>query len=255
VKIFHLFFFIVFIVFAQSAATAEEPTLNEILQKHLEAMGGLRNWSQVESIRLSGTIERDGQTVDIVIIKKRPNQIRATVTIPLPNDPDNKVQIIRAHDGKNAWTATRLAGNQEMVKKPITGQDADDLLADAGVLPPLIGLWRGGEKITLIDSDSFEGESAFVIEVKANDESHKQRFYLSTDSFRTIGRVTYEPTGITKTILSDYQENGGVYLPSCSLITAQSTGQSKMQTQSIKIGVGIYEEYFEVGDTAQTADL
>jgi hypothetical protein len=55
-------------------------------------MGGLRNWSQVESIRLSGTIERDGQTVDIVIIKKRPNQIRATVTIPLPNDPDNKVQ-------------------------------------------------------------------------------------------------------------------------------------------------------------------
>ena len=75
-----------------TASAKEAPTLNGILQKHLEAMGGLRNWSQVESIRLSGTIERDGQTVDIVIIKKRPNQIRATVTIPLPNDPDNKVQ-------------------------------------------------------------------------------------------------------------------------------------------------------------------
>lgn len=218
-------------------------------------MGGLRNWSQVESIRLSGTVERDGQTVDIVIIKKRPNQIRATVTIPLPNDPENNVQIIRAHDGKNAWTATRLAGAPKTHKKAITGEAADDLLADAGVLPPLIKLWRAGEKITLIGSDTFEEESVFVVEVKANDKSPQQRFYLSADSFRTIGRETYAPAGVTKTILSDYKENGGVYLPTRSLNTTQSTGQSKMQTQSIKIGVGIYEEYFEVGDTVQTADL
>ena len=238
-----------------TASAKEDPTLNEILQKHLEAMGGLRNWSQVESIRLRGTIERDGQTFDLVIIKKRPNQIRATVTIPLPNDPENKVQIIRAHDGKNAWTATRLAGAPKMVKKAIVGQEADDLLADAGVLPPLIKLWRGGEKIVLMGAETFEGKSVFVVEIKANDESTQQRFYLSSDSFHTIGHETYAPTGMTETILSDYKETGGVFLPTSSLIKDQNTGQSKVMTKSIKIGVGIYEEYFEVGETAQTAEL
>ena len=40
-----------------SAANAtEDRTLNEILQKHLEAMGGLNNWSRIESIQMNGTI-------------------------------------------------------------------------------------------------------------------------------------------------------------------------------------------------------
>ena len=93
-----------------SAATAaNDPRVNEILSKHQEAMGGLTNWSQIESIQLNGTGERDGKTVDVVIIKKRPNQIRATVTLPVPGKEDEAIQLIRAHDGKSAWTANRLA--------------------------------------------------------------------------------------------------------------------------------------------------
>jgi hypothetical protein len=91
-----------------SAANAEDSqtSVNEILRKHFEAMGGLNNWNRIESIQMNGTIERDGQTVDIVIVKKRPDQIRATVTVPIPGKENEAFQIIRAHDGKTAWTAT-----------------------------------------------------------------------------------------------------------------------------------------------------
>ena len=82
-------------------------------------MGGLANWSQIESIQLNGTIERDGKTVDFVIIKKRPDQIRATVTMPVPGKEDEAIQLIRAHDGKSAWTATRLSGAPEMQKEKL----------------------------------------------------------------------------------------------------------------------------------------
>ena len=109
------------------SAAVNDPRVNEILSKHQEAMGGLTNWSQIESIQLNGTVERDGKTVDVVIIKKRPNQIRATVTVPVPGKEGEAIQLIRAHDGKSAWTATRLAGAPEMQKEELPPEAADQI--------------------------------------------------------------------------------------------------------------------------------
>lgn len=240
---------------ASLAIASEDPNLNQILQKHLDAMGGLRNWSQIESIRLTGTVERDSQTVDIVIIKKRPDQIRATITIPHPSKPDESLQIIRAHDGKHAWTATRRAGDPNMIKQLITGPAADDLLADAGVLPHLIKLWRAGEKFKLVGMDQVENQQVYVIDLKPTTGSKKQRFYLSTASYLTVAYETHTPSDNTRTTLTNYQEARGVLLPTLSKVTADSTGDSKIQTNSIQIGVGIYEEYFEPEAQRQTADL
>jgi hypothetical protein len=164
---------------ATLAAATGDPTLNEILQKHLEAMGGLSNWHKVESIQLNGTIKRDGQTVNVVIIKKRPNQIRATVTVPIPNKDDAYFQVIRAHDGKTAWTATRLAGAPDMVKQELPAEAADELLADAGVLPPLIKFWREGAQLELLSPKIINSETNFSIRVAGKNLTSEYTFYIS----------------------------------------------------------------------------
>ncbi|MGZ0656756.1 hypothetical protein ACWPKO_06100 [Coraliomargarita sp. W4R53] len=240
---------------ATIASASNDATLNGILQKHLDAMGGLRNWSQIESIRLSGTIERNGQTVDIVIIKKSPNQIRATVTIPSPGKEDEAFQVIRAHDGKTGWTATRQAGAPTMIKKTLTSETADDLLNDAGVLPLLIKHWRKGENLELIGSDAIDGEPAFVIDYTHDSRPATQRFYLSTKTYRTIAYETTTSSEHIRTTLSNYQEQHGVLLPTLSIITTESTGKSTMRMDSIDIGVGIYEEYFDAAERLTTATL
>ena len=214
------------------------------MRKHVEAMGGLLNWSRVESIRLGGTVEREGQTVDIVIVKKRPQKIRATITMPIPDREDEYLQLIRAHDGKHAWTATRLAGSQDIVKTELTGDDANDLLADAGVLPRLIHLWRAGQPLRLAASEEFDDRSVYVIEVEQDDGATLLRFYLDMESFRTIAREVRSGKATVTTHFSAYKENAGVYLPTHSEIVAENTGRSIVRTESIQIGVGIYEEYF-----------
>jgi hypothetical protein len=240
---------------ASLAVASEDPNLNQILQKHLDAMGGLRNWSQVESIRLSGTVERDGQIIDIVIVKKRPQQIRATLTLPVHGKEDESLQVIRAHDGKEAWTATRMAGAPKMIKKSLIGEAADDLLADAGVLPPLIKHWRANEDLKLIGSDSLYGEHVFVIEYTQESGTNTQHFYLSAQSYRTLAYDSHTSTKSIHTRLYDYQKQDGVWLPMRSVITAERTGASTMQMNSIEIGVGIYDAYFEADPSVETADL
>lgn len=58
------------------------------------------------------------------------------------------------------------------------------------------------------------------------------------------------------TQLENYTEQQNVRIPTLNIIQSQQTGDSIMTTSSIKIGVGIYEEYFELGDPApSTAKL
>jgi len=248
------YFILALLTFTSSAIyAADDPELRAILHKHWEAMGG-NNWLKVESIRLNGTIERDGQVVDICIVKKRPNQIRATITLPLPGSDDEKLQVIRAHDGKTAWTATRLAGAPEMKKEELPPEAAAELLADAGVLPPLIKLWREGAALKLLDPTEIAGQAALTIQAPTQDSRQGYTFYLDKESYRLIAYESRENSGkTTKTTLSDYVTGGGIYLAKHNIIETPATGRSVMKTDSFEIGVGIYREYFRIEPAATTA--
>jgi len=239
--------------FHSLADAADEPQLREILNKHWEAMGGMSNWSKVESIQLNGTVERGGQLVDICIVKKRPNQIRATVTLPLPGSEDEKLQVIRAHDGKTAWTATRLAGAPEMVKEELPPEAAAQLLADAGVLPPLIKLWREGAEFELLESTVIQGENAYTFRTKT-EASLQYTFYLSTDSHQLLAYDSLDGDGTTtRTTITGFVKEAGVLVPRQSVIESPTTGISTMTTHSVEVGVGIYKEYFGPGESPRTA--
>ncbi|WP_269524775.1 hypothetical protein [Coraliomargarita parva] len=227
------------------AFAVDDPELDKILQKHVEAMGGWKNWNQVESIRLAGTIKRDGQSVDFVIVKKRPDQIRATITLPIPGNEEEKVQVIRAHDGKEAWTATRLAGAQEIEKELLDPAASRDLLADAGVLPKLIDLWQSGAELELMEPKTTKGEACFVIQAKMDGGKQEFLFELSANTFELRRYVTIIDGSKSSTSeLSEYQSIDGIRLPTHCLIHSKKTGESSMRTESVELGVGIYEDYF-----------
>jgi hypothetical protein len=242
-----------FLTAGSSLSATDDPELREILDKHWEAMGGMSNWSKVESIRLSGTVERDGQVVDIVIVKKRPNQIRATVTLPIPGDEENKLQIIRAHDGKKGWTARRLAGSKTMTQEELAPEAAAELLSDAVVLPRLIHLWQTNASLELRDPEIIKGNSCFAIHSRTED-GKEYTLFVSTSSFELRAFDSYGPNGaVTRTLLDDYVSRSGVKFPMKNTIDSPVTGRSVIVAESVEVGVGIYEEYFGVNESVSTA--
>jgi hypothetical protein len=241
---------------APGSASSINSELRSILNKHLDALGGMARWTKVESIRLSGTIERDGQVVDIVILKKRPNKIRATVTLPIPGKEDEKLQIIRAHDGKTAWTATRLAGAQEIKREALPTEAAAKLLEDAGVLPSLIKLWHEGAELSLHDGIvTIDDHSTYMIRAKPKQSETALVFYISTKDYLLVRYESRHPTeeGLTITRPSDYRKESGVTIPMLNLIDSAATGRSIMKTESVEIGVGIPPDYFDFNSEIVTA--
>lgn len=234
------------------SAAAPEPELQAVLEKHWDAMGGMRNWSKVESLRMSGTVERNGEVVDLVIVKKRPNQIRATVTVPVPGEGSGSIQVIRAHDGKIGWTGTRLPGAEHISKEELPPEAAAELLADAGVMPPLVRLWRSGADLTLSESVEFDGVDCFVVESRSND-GQTTTFHLSSDSFELLAYESpISAGGVQRTIIEDYTTLSGLKLPRTSIIETAATGRSVVTLHSFEIGVGIYDEYFNGSEPSST---
>lgn len=239
-----------------SADVNKERELQDILRKHAEAMGGLRNWNKVESIRTTGTIERDGKLVDFCIIKKRPNQIRATITMPIPGNEEEHLQVIRAHDGKEAWTATRLAGGETLAHQSLTGDEATDLIEEAQVLPQLMHLWQSNAKLEVTGVKTYEGELHHIITATHEHTPDKHyEFYLSDDSYLVSKSIIYKNGQLSSsTTLSNLAPVSGIIVAKTLHLNSPVTGLSLMQVEDVTIGVGIYEEYFE-GEQRQTASL
>ena len=231
----------------------EEHELRSILSKHWEAVGGMRNWSKIESIQLNSTVEREGKIVDICIVKKEPNQIRATVTLPIPGDEENELQIIRAHNGETAWTATRVAGAETMTQEELSPEAARQLLIDAGVLPPLIKVWREGTELELAQSATVDEQSCFVIQTVDTGPS-RTTFYVNSESFDLVGYEFHDASGKTnRTTIRDYKSVSGIRLPKTTIIESPDTGRSTVTLVSAKVGVGIFREYFTTTVPQETA--
>lgn len=226
------------------ANAGESKKLDTIIKAHVNAMGGWKNWSQIESLRLNGKIERDGQIVDLCVIKKRPNKIRATLTIPITGSNEGTLQIIKAHDGKNGWSATRSAGDAPLNKQKLTDHEAQELLMDASVLPKLMQLWYIGTPMRILQSHTLSNEAFTIIEASPIKSDATYTFVLDANNTVTSYTYTTHDHHTTHIRLSRYQHIDGLYLPMQMEIDSKQTGISIMTTETVARGVGIYEDYF-----------
>lgn len=230
--------------------------LEEILNKHVKAMGGWKNWKEVESIRTVGIVERENKEFPIVIIKKRPNLLRATVKIPTTNH-ESEMRVVRAFDGDQAWSATYFAGNRDFNKEYLSQAAAQDLVMDAGVLPPLIKFWQEGAILKIIGHKMINGDPHYMIEAKFRDFPNKYVFYLSPKNYLVSQYDSIDDSaGITRTVLKDYVTEQGVRIPKLTITYSEKIGSTFITTKSIKIGVGIHQEYFqaEIVRSTQNSD-
>ena len=241
-----VFLLLLFTAPGHQASADQDPELQRILKAHVDAMGGWRAWNKVESIRLTGTIEREGQTYDFCIIKKRPDQIRATITMSLPGNKDEEIQLIRAYDGKKAWTASRMAGSDELSLTPLDDESRKDLIEDAALLPKLVHLWQSGADLQLLGTGTVGGRTAYKIQATQGESDFEYLMHVDKDTYQLMEYSIVRGGDIFSTTrLSGFASFSEVLLPQNMTIESKETGSSQMHVAGIEVGVGIYRDYFQ----------
>jgi hypothetical protein len=216
-------------VIALAAASASAQTADEIVAKFVKTVGGMEKIQAVKSLRRTGRVNAGGGfEYAIVEENMRPNLVRQEALI-------QGMTGVTAYDGHAGWKIEPWNGKKDA--EPLGEEELKGILEDSDIDGPLVNYRAKGNKVEYVGADEVEGTDAYKLKVTlANGDV--RYYYMDTEYYVPIKvevkRMVRGAEREYETILGDYKEVGGWYLP-FSVESGPKGSQSKAKVTYEKI--------------------
>jgi hypothetical protein len=190
------------------APQARAQTADEIVEKFIKTVGGMERIAAVKSLRRTGRFSGGGGfEAGVVEENRRPNLVRQEFNI------QGMVGVV-AYDGRAGWKIEPWNGKKDA--EPLGEEEMKGIVEDSDLDGPLVNHRQKGVKVEYVGTDEVEGTDAYKLKVTL--ASGDVRFYyMDTDYFVPIKidtkRMVRGAEREYETILGDYKEVNGWYLP------------------------------------------
>jgi hypothetical protein len=210
---------------AQHDAASSSPaalTAEQIVDRSVEARGGLPAWRKIATIIWAGHLESERSPVPSLpfqLEEKRPDKSRFEITEP-------SQRSLRVFNGVGGWKM-KLGQDGRPEVKPLTAQEVKFARAASGFEGPLIDYRAKGSMVALEGIEELDGRKSYRIGVTLTTGDH-QTVWIDAESFleSRFDRTTYGSAG-TKGVVTlryrDYKEIEGMALPSVIEIGGAAT--------------------------------
>jgi outer membrane lipoprotein-sorting protein len=223
-------------------APAAAQTADEIVAKHIEAMGGLEKLKSVKSVRMTGRMTvGPGIEAPVTMEVKRPNSMRMDFTV-------QGMVGSQAYDGKVGWTLMPFGGSK--VPQQMAGDELQMAAEQADIDGPLVDYKAKGNTVELLGKETVEGAEAYKLKVTLK-SGVVRTMYIDAEHFLQVkeeSKRTIRGTEIDgETIFGDYKEVGGLMLPH-SIDSGQkgSPQRQKLVVEKIELNVPIDDARFKM---------
>jgi len=218
-------------------------TVEELVNKNIEAKGGLDKIKAVKTLRIYGRAQQaDGPPLVISIERTRPDQIREDLTLA-------GMTMVQAYDGKEGWMIQPFGGRKD--PQLMGDDDTRDLVLDSDIDGPLVDYKTKGNVVEFIGHDFVDGDDALRLKVTLKDGDIVY-YDLDPDSYLEIRRESQEfIRGSVKEQVTDYgsyKPVDGVMYP-FSIAIWPKTDPTQAMTVSIdkvEVNVPLAESLFAV---------
>jgi len=191
------------------AQDKNQPTVDQLVSKNIEAKGGADALYALQSLRLSGKmLVKQGQVqLAYLQTKKRPAEVRTEGTI-------QGMTQVEAYDGKEGWKISPFQGRKEPER--LSADDLKSLAEQAEIDGPLVDWKVKGSTVEYLGTEEVDGTLAHKLKVvrKNGDVSF---VYLDPDHFLEIRiltqRMRHGAHEEVETDLGDYEKTAGVFIP------------------------------------------
>jgi outer membrane lipoprotein-sorting protein len=228
---------------ALAAVSASAQTADEIIAKHVTAMGGMEKLRAVKTMRLTGKMTvGPGLEAPAVIEFKRPKSVRLEITL-------QGMTAVQAFDGANAWQIMPFQGNKN--PEAMGEDDRKDIEEESDFVEgALVNYKEKGHKVELVGKDKVEGSDAYKLKVSLKN-GDVQTIYLDADTFlevKTEGKRMVRGTEIeTEAFTGDYKEVEGLMLPFSQEVGQKGSPQRQRITiEKIEINPPVEDARFKM---------
>jgi outer membrane lipoprotein-sorting protein len=224
------------------AAPAVAQTVDDIVAKHVDAMGGLQKIKAVQTLRITGRMAAGpGIEAPFTLEQKRPNLMRMDFTL-------QGITGSQAFDGKAAWMVMPFGGSP--TPQQMSPDDAKLVEEQADMDGPLVDYKAKGHSVELLGKEQVEGADTYKLKVTKKDGTVSV-FYLDADSFLAIkqeGKRMMRGTEMEgETVFGDYKEVAGLMYPHSIDSGAKGRpNRQKLTIETIEINIPIDDARFKM---------
>jgi hypothetical protein len=208
------------------AHAAAAQTADEIIEKHLAAIGGRAALGKLTSRMMAGTFTVSTPAGEfsgpLEIWNQAPNKTRTLINLDLANVGVGKITIDQRFDGVTGYAIDTLQGNRD-----ITGDKLEALRA--GYFPtPLLNYKQNGFSIDLMGKENVGDREAYMLVVKTKTGPPMKQYFDATSFMllRQVVTLDIAPLGPMEqtTDFSDEREVDGIKI--AHKIVSSSSAQS-----------------------------
>jgi outer membrane lipoprotein-sorting protein len=206
-------------------------TADEIIDKHIKAMGGADKIKAVQTVKATGKMKAGPMELPITLTKARPEQVRLDFTL-------QGMTGTQAYDGSTGWMVMPFMGKKDPEKM------SDDMLKEikdeADFDGSLFDYKAKGNTVEYLGKADVQGSPAYKLKVVTK-QGMESTLYLDADTYlviKTEAKRKVQGQEIeSETMIGDYKEVDGILYPH----SMQSRAKGAPEGQSRSITVEKYE--------------
>jgi len=223
---------------------APAQTVDQIIGKYFQSIGGMESWQKLETIKMSGTSSMQGMEFPVTIYLKRPNMEKVEVVV------QGMLLVPQAYDGNVAWTVNPFMGDEEPAK---LDEETTKAMASKEFENEFINYDKKGHTVEFLGEEEFDNKSMYKIRMtKRSGEEVLYYFDLETclpamvRGIAEAGPMRGQPV---ETHLSDYREVDGIFMPFTLKTKVGGSTVWSAQLENIEINSDIPDELFKFSGT------
>lgn len=192
------------LVFAQFA---QAQTVDDVINKHIAALGGKENLSKLQNVITEGSLSVQGVEIGVTLTMVNNKLARQDIFV-------NGMTGFDMLTDKEGWTYMPFNGMQK--PEPKTADDVKEGLSDLDIAGPLVDYAAKGNKVELLGKEDVDGTECFKLKVTL--ASGKDETYFIDPATNMIIRTKkmQKANGQETEVqsdFSDYRDVEGVKMP------------------------------------------
>lgn len=229
---------LIFFAFAFLAAKAQ--TVDEIIQLHANAMGGLENFNKLQSLKITGTMTSMGTEMAITVQIINNKAMRTDIDVM-------GQKIVSCYNNGKGWTINPFAGKPTATD--VTGTDLAEYKSQAMLASQLMDYKARGHQVELLGKENVDGASAYKIKLVNNETGKITNYFIdSTTSLliRSVGNIELQGMEMEmETTFSDLMNIGELKYNMTRTQTIQGQPFREIKYKIVELNVPIDEKIFE----------
>jgi hypothetical protein len=228
-------------------AQAGAPSVDQIVARSVEALGGAAKFATVDSIKVQGRMRfGQGAFTPFTVIAKRPNLFRMELSI----GPDH---VTQAFDGAIGWQS--VSGEHKQEPTTLTGDSLAHLIDQAAnaIGGPLLDLEKRHNTAELVGVEAVNGVNCYQVKITLGTGDTMMVFIDSSTFHETQEELPMQVNGkatIIQQSVGGYRRFGPV-LVACLFVTREKGGEDRqrMEIDSVEINPPVETTVFRMPRT------